>query len=259
MNERVTNPNGRMRTAIGRLLDRLSCTNRWSLSNRSVTNPRRYVLAAFALAILMAAPLVVLAGDPTGAATGSASDVSAAQAGQPTLQELANELGHTKVSVNMIWMLVAGFLVMFMQAGFALAETGFTRAKNAAHTMAMNFMVYGLGMTGFWICGYALMMGGVNAPSGVGGVASRGGLANMTSEFTVSIAGHTLGIFGTKGIFLRGDSYDVGVFALFLFAMVFMDTAATIPTGAMAERWKWSSFVVFAFFMSMFVYPIFGT
>src|SRR6266508_3363003 len=80
----------------------------------------------------------------------------------------------------------------------------------------------------------------------------------MISEYTINIGGHTLGIFGTKGIFLRGDSYDVGVFALFLFAMVFMDTAATIPTGAMAERWKWGSFIAFAFFMSMFVYPIFG-
>ncbi len=207
---------------------------------------------------LVALPVVALAGDSTGAGTGNAGTITAAKPGEPTIQEVADAVGHTIVSANFIWTLVAGFLVMFMQAGFALAETGFTRAKNAAHTMAMNFMVYGLGMTGFWICGYALMMGGVNAPSGFGGVASLGGLANMTSEFTVSVAGHTLGIFGMKGLFLRGDSYDVGVFALFLFAMVFMDTAATIPTGAMAERWKWGSFVLFAFFMSMFVYPIFG-
>src|SRR6266542_832594 len=183
----------------------------WQTSRRPKV--QKYVLAALAIAILLALPLVVFAGDPVGATTGSANDVTAAKAGEPTLQELASEVGHGKISVNFVWTLVACFLVMFMQAGFALAETGFTRAKNAAHTMAMNFMVYGLGMTGFWICGYALMMGGVNAPSGVGGVASRGGLANMTSEFTVSIAGHTLGIFGTKGIFLRGDSYDVGVFA----------------------------------------------
>ena len=63
---------------------------------------------------------------------------------------------------------------------------------------------------------------------------------------------------GTRGFFLGGDVYDVGVFALFLFQMVFMDTAVTIPTGAMAERWKWSSFLVYGFFMSMFVYPLFG-
>jgi Amt family ammonium transporter len=118
--------------------------------------------------------------------------------------------------------------------------------------MAMNFMVYGLGMLGFWICGFALMMGGVGA------VAALGGTPPLSSEYTVTIAGHTLGLFGSKGIFLRGDSYDVAVFGLFLFAMVFMDTAATIPTGAMAERWKWGSFVLFALFMSMFVYPIYG-
>lgn len=230
--------------------------------NRTVRSsgldPRSVVVVLFVGLILLALPIVALAGDPTGAATGAATDVAAAKAGEPTLQEIASELGHTKIATNFVWTLVAGFLVMFMQAGFALAETGFCRAKNAAHTVAMNFMVYGLGMTGFWICGYALMMGGVNAPSGFGGVASLGGLTNMVSEYTIKVGGHVLGIFGTKGIFLRGDSYDVGVFALFLFAMVFMDTAATIPTGSMAERWKWGSFVAFAFFMSMFVYPVFG-
>jgi Amt family ammonium transporter len=168
------------------------------------------------------------------------------------LEELASEVGHTKIALNFSWVLIAAFLVMFMQAGFALAETGFTRAKNAAHTMAMNFMCYGLGIIGFWLCGYALMMGGVGA------VASLGGTPPLTSEYTISIAGHTLGLFGTKGFLLGGDSYDVGVFALFIFAMVFMDTAVTIPTGAMAERWKWGSFTVYCLFMSMFVYPLFG-
>ena len=65
-------------------------------------------------------------------------------------------------------------------------------------------------------------------------------------------------MFGLNGFFLSWDTYDVGIFALFLFQMVFMDTAATIPTGAMAERWKFSSFVIFGFFMSMLVYPIFA-
>jgi ammonium transporter, Amt family len=214
--------------------------------------PRKPVVAALALLVLLAAPLVAVAGDPAGASTGGVKDVAAATNGQPTLEELAGEVGHTKIALNFSWVLIACFLVMFMQAGFALAETGFTRAKNAAHTMAMNFMCYGLGMIGFWVCGYALMMGGVGA------VAALGGTPPLTSEYTVNIAGHTLGLFGTKGFLLGGDSYDVGVFALFIFAMVFMDTAVTIPTGAMAERWKWGSFVVFCLFMSMFVYPIFG-
>jgi Amt family ammonium transporter len=212
----------------------------------------RVAACAFALLILLALPMVALAGDPTGGSTGGAGDVTAATAGSPTLEEVAAEVGHTKVALNYVWVLVACFLVMFMQAGFALAETGFTRAKNAAHTMAMNFMCYGLGMLGFWICGFALMMGGLGA------VASLGGTPPLTSEFTIDIAGKTLGLFGTKGFFLGGDTYDVGAFAIFMFAMVFMDTAVTIPTGAMAERWKWMSFVVFCLFMSMFVYPIFG-
>jgi Amt family ammonium transporter len=213
---------------------------------------RRGFLCLFFVTLFVALPLVALAGDPNGGATGDASAVTAAKPGEPTLQEVATEVGHTKVSVNFVWTLVAAFLVMFMQAGFALAETGFTRAKNAAHTMAMNFMCYSLGMLGFWICGFALMMGGVGA------VSALGGTGPLSSAFSLNIAGHTLNIFGTKGIFLRGDAYDVGVFGLFIFAMVFMDTAVTIPTGALAERWKWGSFVFYCFFMSMFAYPIFG-
>src|SRR5258708_22141058 len=161
-------------------------------------------------------------------------------------------VGHNKISINIVWTLITGFLVMFMQAGFAMVETGFCRAKNAAHTMSMNFMVYPIGMIGYWICGFALQMGGV------GGVATLGGTAPLNSEFVVNLFGHPFGLFGMKGFFLGSDVYDVGVFALFLFQMVFMDTTATIPTGAMAERWKWSSFCIYGFFISMIVYPIFA-
>lgn len=215
------------------------------------TNRMLRVLALACL-LLLAAPLVAFAGDPTGAATGGASDVVAANSAAPTLQELAAEVGHGKIAGNFVWILLAGFLVMFMQAGFAFCETGFTRAKNASHTMAMNLMVYGIGLLGYWVCGYALQMGGVGA------VPALGGTGPLASEYTITIAGHSFGLFGTKGFFLSGDAYDVSVFGLFLFSMVFMDTAATIPTGAMAERWKWGSFVVYALFISMLVYPIFG-
>ena len=95
-------------------------------------------------------------------------------------------------------------------------------------------------MLGYWVCGFALHMGGVGA------VAVLGGTPPLNSEFTINLFGKTLGLFGMKGFFLSGNTYDVGVFALFLFQMVFMDTAATIPTGAMAERWKFSSFCIFA-------------
>src|SRR3954469_13729672 len=193
------------------------------------------------------------AGDPTGATTGTAKDVPVKDATQPTLPEVMETVGHNKIAINFVWTLICGFLVMFMQAGFAMVETGFCRAKNAAHTMSMNFMVYPLGMVAYWVCGSAIQMGGV------GGVAALGGsTAVLNHEFTVTLFGHTMGLFGLKGFFLSGDTYDVGVFTLFLFQMVFMDTTVTIPTGAMAERWKWTSFCVFSLFMGAFIYPIFA-
>lgn len=190
--------------------------------------------------------------DPSGTATGGIGDVTAKDAGKPTLIELGEQVGKNKVSINLMWTLITGFLVMFMQAGFALVETGFTRAKNVAHTMMMNFMIYVIGMTGYWIMGYALQMGGLGA------ISTMGGANLLDSEFTISLFGKGFGLFGMKGFFLAGSTYDVTVFALFLFQMVFMDTAATIPTGAMAERWKFSSFVVFGFFLSMISYPLFA-
>ena len=100
-----------------------------------------------------AAPL----NDPTGATTGSAKDVTVADPANPTLTEVMDTVGHNKVAINIVWTLLCGFLVMFMQAGFALVETGFTRAKNAAHTMMMNMVIFALGVAGWFICGYALM------------------------------------------------------------------------------------------------------
>jgi len=204
--------------------------------------------------------------DPSGANTGGAEDVVAASANAPSADDLkamaakeplaaklADVVGHNRVAVNFVWTLVCGFLVMFMQAGFAMAETGFTRAKNAGHTMAMNFLIYGIGMLGYWICGFALQMGGV------GKVASlAGGTALLDGEFVVTVFGKEFGLFGTRGFFLSGVAYDTAVFALFLFQMVFMDTTATIPTGAMAERWSFKSFVIYGFFISMFVYPLYA-
>ena len=190
--------------------------------------------------------------DPGGTATGGIADVTAKEPGKPTLVEVADFAGHNRVAINIMWTLITGFLVMFMQAGFALVETGFTRAKNVAHTMMMNFMVYAIGMTGYWIMGFALQMGGV------GPISTLGGTGVLDGEFTISLLGKDFGLFGTKGFFLAGSTYDVAVFALFLFQMVFMDTAATIPTGAMAERWKFSSFVVFGFFISMLTYPLYA-
>jgi Amt family ammonium transporter len=199
-----------------------------------------------------AEPTATPLSDPTGDKTGTVADLPAKEPGKPTLPELMDAVGHNRIAINIVWTLMGGFLVMFMQTGFALLETGFCRAKNASHTMGMNIAVYAIGLLGFWICGYALQMGGV------GGVASLGGVAPLNSEFAIHLFGKSFGLFGHKGFFLSWESYDVGVFALFLFQMVFMDTAATIPTGAMAERWRFSSFCIYGFFMSMLIYPLFA-
>jgi len=121
-----------------------------------------------------------------------------------------------------MWTLICAFLVIFMQAGFAMMETGFTRAKNAGHTIAMTMMVFVLGVLGYWICGYALQMGG-------------------------------------KGFFLSGAASDASIIMIFLSQVVYLNIAATIPTGAMAERWTFKSFVVYGFFIAMFVYPVYAS
>ncbi|MGE5499369.1 MAG: ammonium transporter [Syntrophothermus sp.] len=190
--------------------------------------------------------------DPTGNSTGTLKDIPSRTPGSPTLAEVADAVGHSRISLNIVWTLIAAFLVMFMQAGFAMVETGFTRAKNVAHTMGMNFLVYAIGILGFWICGFAFMFGGV------GQIASLGGTPGLDNELGFTLFGKTIGLLGASGFFLNNHVYDVGIFTLFLFQMVFMDTTVTIPTGAMAERWRFNSFIITSLFISMFVYPVFG-
>ena len=176
------------------------------------------------------------------------------------LNATAQSASHALFSVNFVWVLVAGFLVMFMQAGFALVETGLTRGKNAAHTMSMNFLVYALGMFGFFVTGFAFMCGGLNGTA-IGGPASLGGVPTLNHMITTgaSVGGdHGWGLIGATGFFLSGAGYDAAAVVLFLFMMVFMDTTATIVTGACAERWSFKSFFVFSILVGGLIFPIFG-
>jgi ammonium transporter, Amt family len=186
------------------------------------------------------------------AAKKAADDYAAQAKAEPLAVKLADTVGHNKVSINFVWTLVTGFLVMFMQAGFALVETGLTRAKNVAHTMTMNMMIYPLGMLGFYVCGFAFMFGGL------GSLGTLGGNASLSHEISVNLFGKDFGLLGWHGFFLSGNTYDTGIFCLFLFQMVFMDTTATIPTGAAAERWKFSAFMLYGCFIGTIMYPVFG-
>ena len=181
------------------------------------------------------------AGDPTGGMIGTEQDLAG---------DVAFEGGHNYVSLNFIWVFLGAILVFFMQAGFALVETGFTQRKNAVHVMMTNFTIFAVGTIGFFLAGYALMFGGV------GPLVTLGGPGILDSRFE-PIPGWSF--FGLEGFALSGKGvYDEGVFLFFLFQVMFMDTAATIVTGSMAERWKFKAFLVYSLFMSMVLYPLFG-
>jgi len=182
----------------------------------------------------------------------SADDYAAQAKAEPLAVKLADNVGHNRVAINFMWTLITGFLVMFMQAGFAMVETGLCRAKNAGHTMSMNFMVYPMGMLGFYLCGFAFMFGGLGA------LTTMGNYAGLNHEITWTLFGKPFGILGWKGFMLQGAGYDTAAFALFLFQMVFMDTTATIPTGAAAERWKFSAFMIYGCAIGTIMYPLFG-
>ncbi|WP_287128600.1 ammonium transporter, partial [Candidatus Cyanaurora vandensis] len=185
------------------------------------------------------------AGDPTGAAV----DWSVVSATPPNLKSVAGTVADLKVGLNMTWVLLTGFLIFMMQAGFATVEAGFCRAKNSVNVMMMNLVVFCVGVIGYFLCGFAFMFGGL------GGTATLGNTTGILNGM-FSIGGFDL--LGTKGFLLTGDFYDVSVFALFFFQLVFMDTAATIPTGAMAERLSWKGFLGMGLWVSMFIYPLIG-
>jgi ammonium transporter, Amt family len=192
-------------------------------------------------------------GDPGGTITGTINDVPAADSkAGVTLPDVANQVGQNKIAVNFVWTLVTGFLVMFMQAGFAMVESGLTRVKNANHTYMMNFFVYTCGLFSYWILGFAIQMGGS------AGNSNLGGLNSLTGEHSLTLFGKAWGVFASAGMLLSGHTYDVGVMVIFLFEMVFMDTALTIVTGACAERWKFLAFTVSSIIMGAITYPLYG-
>jgi Amt family ammonium transporter len=153
-------------------------------------------------------------------------------------------------STNMLWVVIGAVLVIFMQAGFALVETGFCRAKHAAHVVSTNFAIFGLGFIGFFLVGFPLSLSAFDTQYVFGD--GQG----------VAVGSNLLGsgnwVFLWKGGWaLSGGGVTAGMLAFFLYMAAFMDTTATIPTGAMAERWKWGSFVVWGLFCGAIYYPLF--
>jgi len=136
------------------------------------------------------------------------------------------------VAIDTMWTLIAAFLVFFMQAGFAMVEAGFTRAKNAGNIIMKNLMDFAAGSLIYWAVGFAIMFGAGNA------------------------------FMGTTGFFLQ-DTFsnlglDIPVMAFFIFQTVFAATAATIVSGAMAERTNFSGYLAYSIVITAFIYPVVG-
>ncbi len=162
---------------------------------------------------------------------------------------LAASITTLSESTNLLWVVIGAVLVIFMQAGFALVETGFTQKKNAAHVMSSNFAIFGLGFVGFMFIGFPLAFGGFSYPGYFG--------LNEPMNATPLI-GSGNWAFLWSGWDHLADAATPALLAFFLYMTAFMDTVATIPTGSMAERWKWNSFVVWGLFCGAIYYPLFA-
>ena len=148
--------------------------------------------------------------------------------------------------ISLLWVVIGSALVVFMQAGFALVETGLCRAKHAAHVVSTNFAVFGLGFVAFFFVGFPLAFGGFSY--------SALGLDAPVGEALIG-SGNWVFAWG-GGWALTGPNVAPALLGFFLYMTAFMDTTATIPTGSMAERWRWNSFVQWGLFCGAIYYPI---
>jgi Amt family ammonium transporter len=152
----------------------------------------------------------------------------------------------TKVALDTTWVLMTAFLVFFMNAGFAMFESGLCRSKNAVNILAKNFVVFGVAALAFWLAGFALMFGDGNVVLGLSGWLLRGA------------DGSPLTGAAYHGVYTALAAAGVPLAAKFFFQLVFAGTAATIVSGAVAERIKFSAFLLFSFILVALIYPVAG-
>src|SRR5438093_3175309 len=171
---------------------------------------------------------------------------------EPLAVKLADSVGHVRVATNFAWTLNTGYLVLFMQAGFALLTCGLVRKKNAGHLMMLNFAAYVFAFIGYFAVGYAFQFGAVSvnaAPGNLGGIPTL-------NKFLLGSG--LWGFLGGKGFFMTGPAYDAGAHVFALFQVVFMETAGYIIIGAICERITFGGFLLTEMFMGAILYPVFG-
>ncbi len=153
----------------------------------------------------------------------------------------------TKVVLDTMWVLITAMLVFFMNLGFAMVESGFARVKNCVNILSKNFIVFAVASIGFLAVGYGLMFGDGNPFIGLKGLFFLNGADNSPATGDAY-----------KGVYSALSWTGVPMLAKFFFQLVFAGTAATIVSGAVAERIKYASFIVFSFVMTMLIYPAVG-
>src|SRR6202161_4361822 len=179
-------------------------------------------------------------------------EFQAQAAREPLALKLADGVGHTRIAANFSWTLLIGYLVLFMQAGFALLTCGLVRKKNAAHLMMLNFAAYVFAFLAYYAVGYAFQFGAVAinaAPTNLGGIPTLNHFLVGSGQW---------GFVGGKGFFLVGPAYDSASNCLTLFEVVFMETAGYIIVGAVCERITFWAFLLCELFIGAILYPISG-
>ena len=179
-------------------------------------------------------------------------EYQAQAAKEPLAAKLADAVGHVRIAANFSWTLLTGYLVLFMQAGFALLICGLVRKKNAAYLMMFNFAAYVFAFLAYYAVGFAFQFGAVAvnaAPTNLGGTPTLNQFLLGSGQW---------GFLGGKGFFLSGAGYDAGSNALTLFEVVFMETAGYIIVGAICERITFWGFVLCELFLGAILYPMFG-
>lgn len=204
---------------------------------------RRIAVCTLVMCLGLFTPLAAYAQEAEAAAEAAAP---AAPAG-PTIADL-------KVMADTMWVMVTAFLVFFMNLGFACVESGFCRAKNAVNILSKNFIVFAVTSIGFWLLGWGLMFGGPSDAT----VSAASEYVGQQGVWAVSGADNSPTITGYEGDYPAISWAGVPLWAKFFFQLVFAGTAATIVSGAVAERIKYHSFIVFSFIMAIAIYPIVG-
>ncbi|MBN1497231.1 MAG: ammonium transporter [Spirochaetes bacterium] len=152
-----------------------------------------------------------------------------------------------QVGIDTVWVLFAAFLVFFMNLGFGMVESGLCRAKNSVNILAKNFIVFAIASVSFWLIGWGLMFGNGNPFMGTEGLFFAGGADNSPATGDAY-----------RGAYAALNWTGVPLWAKFFFQLVFAGTAATIVSGAVAERIKFKSFIVFSFILVGIMYPLTG-